>query len=131
MTGDALLDAGRAAQDATVTDLKVALVAAIAACQAATAAVTAQLTDRDTRDLNRERIPAHARVLAYARDSQDRMLVNASTGNITASLNFGTTSNGVPSWFANGSPNSMDQREVQRDISTQTIQNNRARWVIT
>jgi hypothetical protein len=74
---------------------------------------------------------AATKEIPYARDNADSMLVNVRTGNGAASLNFGTTSNAAPAWFANGSPNSMDAREVQRDMSTQTFQQRRARWEIT
>ncbi len=74
---------------------------------------------------------ASNREIPYARDTNDRMHVNASTGNITASTNFGNTSNAVPAWYASGGPTSMDAREIQRDMSTQTFQQRRARWEIT
>lgn len=71
---------------------------------------------------------AGSRELSYARDSADVLRANITGGTITASQFFGTTSNAVPGWYTTGAPNSMDAREVQRDMSTQTFQQRRARW---
>ncbi len=78
------------------------------------------------------------RALLYARDVADRMRVVVDqsvalsvAGSVNANAILWGAANVYPAWYSTGAPNSMDQRETQREMSRQTFQAQRARWTIT
>lgn len=120
---------GNLALDATLAQLITAVQAltAVAQAQQAAADTAAAQAQHDARMFP-------PRALQYARDPSDRMYVNvgaAPTTVVTPTL--GTTAGAPPVWYATqGSPNSIDAREVQREMSQQTFNDvRRARWVFT
>lgn len=71
------------------------------------------------------------RALQYARDSADRMRVSVDTGTTTVGAVRWANYSIPAAWYGDGAPNSMDERELQREMTLQTFQGQRSRWTIT
>lgn len=90
--------------------------------------------------INRWMIDRDRHDKAFARDAADRLRVSvdntqtvstASSVPITVVLRMGVGNDVYPLWFASGSPNSMDAREIQKLQAATYFQQTRQRWVFS